>query len=335
MNRRSFLGAAAGMAGALMLPAAGAVHAAPGGKFTFLTPFTLSLAFAPVLYASASGKFKAQSLDLRVEVGRGAAQVVQLAAAGQVSAGRTGAANYMSARAQGNSDVVAFGTIAQISPFVVVSAERAPIADARELAGKIVGLASFGGSMEATLNLMLAHAGVDPKSVRRERVADGPASFAMIEAGRLHAFFGNTSTVSRLRAQKLAISVMHADDGVPGQVYVARESELAANRDAYVAFTRGVVQAVRELATMDDAALMQAIALMGGAFDIPGIEKTDIALQDLRGNRELWLSHGADQAVRNDPKQWQEGSKLLLDAGLMRATDRKLYTNDIWESAVA
>lgn len=189
--------------------------------------------------------------------------------------------------------------------------------------------------MEATLNLMLAHAGVDPKSVRRERVADGPASFAMIEAGRLHAFFGNTSTVSRLRAQKLAISVMHADDGVPGQVYVARESELAANRDAYVAFTRGVVQAVRELATMDDAALMQAIALMGDAFDIPGIEKTDIALQDLRGNRELWLSHGADQAVRNDPKQWQEGSKLLLDAGLMRATDRKLYTNDIWESAVA
>jgi NitT/TauT family transport system substrate-binding protein len=92
---------------------------------------------------------------------------------------------------------------------------------------------------------------------------------------------------------------------------------------------------VRELATMDDAALLQAIALMGGAFDIPGIDKTDIALQDLRGNRELWLSHGADQAVRNDPKQWQEGSKLLLDAGLMRATDRKLYTNDIWESAVA
>jgi len=122
MNRRSFLGAAAGMAGALMLPAAGTVQAAPGGKFTFLTPFTLSLAFAPVLYASASGKFKAQNLDLRVEVGRGAAQVVQLAAAGQVDAGRTGGANYMSARAQDNSDVIAFGTIAQISPFVVISA---------------------------------------------------------------------------------------------------------------------------------------------------------------------------------------------------------------------
>ncbi|GFN25006.1 ABC transporter substrate-binding protein [Achromobacter denitrificans] len=305
------------------------------GKFTFLTPFTLSLAFAPVLYAQATGKFSARKLDLRVEVGRGAAQVVQLAAAGQVDAGRTGGANYMSTRAQDNSDVIAFGTIAQISPFVVISDEKAPVREAKDLAGKIVGLASFGGSMEATLNLMLAHAGVDPKSVRRERVADGPASFAMIQAGRLHAFFGNTSTVSRLRAEHLAASVMHADDGVPGQVYVARERDLAAHRDAFVAFTRGVVDSVKELAAMDDQALLAAIALMGKAFDIPGIEKTDIALQDLRGNRELWLTHGVENVVRNDPKQWAEGRRLLVEAGLMRPTERPLYTNDIWESAVA
>ena len=68
MNRRHFLGTSAALAGALLMP--GPAAAQGKGKFTFLTPFTLSLAFAPVLYAQATGKFSARKLDLRVEVGR-------------------------------------------------------------------------------------------------------------------------------------------------------------------------------------------------------------------------------------------------------------------------
>ncbi|GAA5234479.1 ABC transporter substrate-binding protein [Verticiella sediminum] len=335
MKRRQFLGTAAAAVGAGLLPGIASVQAAGRGRLTYLTPFTLSLAFAPVLYAQASGRYKDLGLDFSVEVGRGAAQAIQLVAARQVQVGRTGGANYLVSRARPDSNVITIGTVCQISPFVLISDEKKPIAKVEEMEGKIIGMASFGGSMEATLNLMLARAGIDPKSVRRERVADGPASFAMIQAGRLHAFFGNTSTVSRLHAQGLPMSVMNIDDGVPGQVYVAGEKDIEDNREDYVAFMRGTYQAVQALAGMDDKELVEAIKQIGDEFDVPGIDKLDIALDDLLGNRKLWLAHGAENALRNDPEQWTEGARLLQEAGTMEQTDKALYTNAIWEAAVA
>lgn len=336
MNRRKFLISSLGAMGAMSLPFASSVAFSQStGTYTYLTPMTLSLAFAPILYPSAVGDYDKMGLDVKVEVGRGAGQVIQLTAAKQVDSGRTGGANYMAARAQENSDVIAFATIAQISPFVVISSEEKAVRSVQELEGKIVGMASFGGSMEATLNLMLAKAGIDPKSVRRERVADGPASFAMVEAGRIHAFFGNTSTVSRLRAEDYPLQVMAVDDGVPGQVYVAREAELAENRAQHVTFLKGAREAVLRIADMNDQELLDVIRVIGSKYDVPGIEKEDIALSDLKGNRELWLAQGKDNVLRNVPEQWEQGQKLLLDAGLMNETSRNLYDNAIWEATLA
>ncbi|MCQ9617564.1 ABC transporter substrate-binding protein [Paenalcaligenes niemegkensis] len=336
MNRRKFLINSIGAAGALSLPFASSVAFSQSrGTYTYLTPMTLSLAFAPILYPSAMGEYEKLGLDVKVEVGRGAGQVIQLVAAKQVESGRTGGANYMAARAKDNSDVVAFATVAQISPFVVISSEEKPVRDVKELEGKIIGMASFGGSMEATLNLMLAKAGIDPQSVRRERVADGPASFAMVEAGRIQAFFGNTSTVSRLRAEDYPLQVMAVDDGVPGQVYVAREADLEANRDQHVTFLKGAREAVLRMADMDDQELLEAIRIIGNKYDVPGIQKEDIALSDLKGNRDLWLAHGKENILRNVPEQWEQGKKLLVSAGLMEDTSRHLYDNDIWEATLA
>ncbi|HEY9279534.1 MAG TPA: ABC transporter substrate-binding protein [Eoetvoesiella sp.] len=335
MNRRKFLATATAVTGTALLPSwAHTAYAQSTGTYTYLTPFTLSLAFAPILYASAAGLYEKQNLNVKVEVGRGAGQVIQLVAAKQVQSGRTGGANYMAMRAMDNADVIAFATVAQTSPFVVISSSKAPLTQVKELEGKTVGMASFGGSMEATLNLMLAKAGIDLKSVQRERVADGPASFAMIEAGRLHAFFGNTSTISRLKAQNYPLASMPVDDGVPGQVYVAREADLKENRDQHIAFIRGARQAITAMAGMNDAQLTDAIKLMGKKFDVPGIDKLDIALNDLKGNRDLWLVHGVENALKNDPKQWAEGQQLLQQAELMRPTTRALYTNDIWEASL-
>ncbi|MEZ2721724.1 ABC transporter substrate-binding protein [Paenalcaligenes hominis] len=335
MDRRKFLINSLGTAGVLGLPFASHVaFSQTAGVYTYLTPMTLSLAFTPVLYPSAAGVFQKLGLDVKVEVGRGAGQVIQLTAAKQVNGGRTGGANYMAARAQENSDVIAFATIAQVSPFVVISSEEKAVPDVSELDGKIVGLASFGGSMEATLNLMLAKAGIDPKRVKRERVADGPASFAMIEAGRIDAFFGNVSTVSRLRAAGYPLHVMSVDDGVPGQVYVARESDLEANRAQHLAFLKGVREALLQMMDMSDQDLLEVIRLIGSKYDVPGIDQTNIALSDLKGNRELWIAQGKDNILRNVPEQWEQGQQLLVEAGLMKETSRRLYDNSLWEASL-
>jgi ABC-type nitrate/sulfonate/bicarbonate transport system substrate-binding protein len=101
---------------------------------------------------SASGGFEKLGVNVKVEVGRGAGQAIQLVAAKQVEAGRTGGANYLAARAQDNSDVLAFGTVSQISPFVVISSESHPVRDVNALAGKVVGRGViwrfYGGHLE-------------------------------------------------------------------------------------------------------------------------------------------------------------------------------------------
>jgi len=336
MKRREFLGSAAAAA-ATLLPLPGVmpiVHAQEKGKLTFLTPSSFSLAFSPVLYASAAGFFAKEGLDLKVEAGRGAAQVVQLTAAKQVQTGRTGGANYMIARVNSNAPVIAIATIAQRSPFAVISSKDAPIRKPQDLAGKTIGVQSAGGSMEATLDLLLMRSKIDAKSVRRERVADSAASFGMIQSKRVDGFLGNMSSAIRLTAQNYPVATMAMDDGVPGQVYVAEESVLAANKDAFVAFLRAAYRSAQELSAMDDAGLQKAVALMRGKFDIPGSDNTPIALADMRANRELWVTANPKQLLRCNESQWKEGESLLREAGLLKQpTAKPLYTNEIWEAA--
>lgn len=335
MNRRDFVITSMSAALAASLPLFPTLaFSKTTNTYSYLTPFTLSLAFSPILYASAADIYKDLDLDVKVEVGRGAGQVIQLVSADQIDSGRTGGANYMSARSMEGSNMIAFATVSQISPFVIISSESKPVKSVKELEGKTIGMASFGGSMEATLNLMLAKAGIDPKSVQRERVADGPASFAMVEAGRIHCFFGNVSTVSRLHAESLPLVVMDVDDGIPGQVYIARDADLEENPDKHVAFLKGAWTAIHLLAEMNDEQLLEAIRLIGKKYDVPGIEKEDIALSDLKGNIKLWLAKGKDNVLKNVPEEWDAAKELLVRSELMQETNKALYTNAIWEKAI-
>ena len=300
----------------------------------FLTPMGFSLSFSTVMYGHTGGFFAAEGLDFRVEGGRGAAQSIQLTAAGQVDAGRTGGANYMVARNENNAPVIAFATIAQVSPFFMISPADAPIVDPQDYVGQTVGMASLGGSMEATLDLMLRRNGLDPATVRRERVSDTPAGFGLIQAGRLQGFFGNVSTTTRLLAQPdLDISAAPVRDGIPGQVYVARDQDLAERRDEYVAFMRGAYNAIQDMVERGDD-LAPVIESMRTVYDIPGSQNTEVAISDLIGNRNLWLANGAENALRCDPEQWAEAVDLLIEAGsLSGQPEAPLYTNDIWDAA--
>lgn len=322
-----------GLAGISTFPSAVIAQTSAAEALIFLTPSTLSLSFAAELYADVSRKFNANQVAVRIEVGRGAAQTVQLVAANQVQIGRSGGGNYLAARAQNNSDVIAFATIAQTSPFSIISSEKAPIAKAADLRGKSIGLPSFGGTAEATLNLILASAQIELSEVRKERVAYSPATFALIESRRLDAFFANTSAVARLKAEKIPAHVFEVDDGVPGQVYVAREENLSKSSNTYVAFLRSVLQSVRELSAMDDNKLREAIKLIQTKYEIPGIEKGDTALQDIKAARQLWNVNGVARALRNDEARWTGGQQVLEKIGAIKPINRPAYTNEIWNRA--
>lgn len=326
----------AGTAGLLSMSGVSMLHAQDKKKLVFLTPFGFQLSFSPVLYAVASGLFAKEGIEVEVVGGRGAAQSIQLVAAGQAQIGRTGGANYMTSRINNDAPIISIATIAQQSPFQLISGKDKPINSVKEMAGKTIGIASLGGSMEGTVDLMLMRAGVDKKSVTLQRVPDNPASLGLIQSGRIDGFFGNTSTATRLIVQNHPVATMRVDDGFPGQVYVVDEKTLVSNRGAYISFLRATFASVSQIAAMDEAGLKKAIDLMAGKFELGGLNDMKVAIADLRNNAALWTSHGAKNVLKNDEKQWAEALDLLVTAKLIKAKPSKpVYTNELWEASRA
>lgn len=332
LSRRAVL--QAGVAStAMLLPGVG--QAQSGLKpFTFITPFGYQLSFSEVLYAKAGGFFAKEGLDVTVHGGKGAAQAAQLVVANQANSARTGGGNFISAVVKSNAPLVSIATISQISPFSVISAAVKPIAKVQDLAGKTVGLASLGGSMEETLDMLLLRSKIDKTLVKREKVADSPGSFGLVEAGRVDGFFGNASTSVRVKNSGAKASILRVDDGVPGQVFVATPEAVAKDADMLVRFLRGVNGAITAL--LDAKDLNPILDALGKEYEIRGIEQRETATEDLRGNMEQWTAKGRENVLRNVPEAWAEAIQVMGQAGFLdKSVDAtKLYTNALWQQAV-
>lgn len=313
---------------------AGLAFSQTGAKFRFMTPFGYSLAFAPVLYAKAGGFLAKEGLDGDILGGKGAALSAQMAIAGQVEASRTGAGNYIVARINNGAPLVSIATIAQISPFFVLSPRDKSLVEADGFKGKTLGMATLGGSMEETLNLSLRRAGIDPTGINKVKVADNPASYALVEAGRIDGFMGNISTAVKVQATFPAATALRMDDGVPGQAYVANPESIKKNEAAYVAFLRAVHRATSAILDAKDTGPI--IAVIGKTFDVGGLDNMDLAKRDLAQNAESWTAKGRDNLLRNVPGVWAGGVKLMADAGIIKSAPdaATLYTNALLEKAL-
>ena len=331
-TRRGFLHGAAGFAAAsYLLPSTG--RAAEG--FKFITPFGYSLSFSAVLYGKTGGYYAKEGLDVEVIGGKGAAMAAQMTIGGQADTGRTGGANFIVSKVKNGAPITSIATIAQVSPFYILSPKARGIVKVGDFKGKTFGMASLGGSMENTLNFMLRQGDVDPKTVNKVKVADTPAAFGLIEAGRIDGFMGNVSTAVKLTSTNPAISAIKVNDGIPGQVYVARDSDIGGNADRYVRFLRATIASATAILKTDD--LTPILESIGGTFKIRTLSDMENARQDLKANAELWSANGMENLLRNVPAEWAGGVKLMGEAGMIpEGTDAtKLYTNAIWDKARA
>lgn len=330
LTRRTLMQGALGSVAMLSFP----VGARAQTAFNFITPFTFSLSFSPVLYADAAGYFAEEGLEMNVQAGKGAALAAQMTIAGQMDAGRTGGTNYIVSRVNNDAPLVSIATIAQLSPFYVISSKEDPVATIADLEGRTVGMASLGGSMEGTLDLMLSGAGVSPDSVEKVKVADSAASFALIEAGRAGAFLGNTSAMVMATSARDDVATMPIDDGMPGQVYVAHPDQIEANPEKFVSFLRAVHRAALEIVQTED--LVPILNKIGEKHDVTGLDNLDTAEKDLRANAENWVAKGEENLLRNVPEVWDRAVGLLADAGLIneKVPAETLYTNDLLDKAL-
>lgn len=330
LTRRSLMMGAMGSAALLSLPTRG--HSET--TFNFITPFSFSLSFSSVLYADAAGYYADEGLAMRLEAGKGAALAAQMTIAGQMDCGRTGGTNYIVSHVNNGAPLISIATIAQRSPFFIISSKDNPVQSVTDLEGRTVGMATLGGSMEGTLDLMMRRAGISPQTVNKVKVADSAASFALIEAGRAGAFIGNTSSMVIATSARDDVAAMPIDDGMPGQVYVARPDQVAENPEKFVSFLRATHRAASEIVNTED--LVPILKTIGEKHDVTGLNNLETAQKDLRANAQNWAAQGNENLLRNVPEVWERAVELLAGAGLI---DRKvpatqLYTNDLLDQAL-
>jgi NitT/TauT family transport system substrate-binding protein len=334
LSRRSFLAASA--ASTVYLTTSQAGHAEEM-TFDFITPFSFSLAFGAVLYADAAGYYDAEGLTFRPQSGKGAALASQMVIAEQMDSGRTGGTNYILSRIENDAPLISIATIAQLSPFFVITSGEDPADTVEDLQGRTVGMASLGGSMEGTLDLLMRKGGFDPASVKKVKVADTAASYALIEAGRAGAFIGNTSSMIKAQAESEGVHAFAMDDGMPGQVYVAHPEMIAAHPEKFIAFLRATHKAASEIAALPQDQLDPILQAIGGKFDVSGLDDVETARSDLYTNARNWVARGDDNLLRNVPEVWASAVDMLFEAGMItkQVDPTTLYTNALLESALA
>lgn len=332
VNRREFLAGAAAGAALLSVPQ---TAAAQSTTFRFITPFSFSLSFASVLYGTAAGYYAEEGLEMQVEAGKGAALAAQMVIADQMDSGRTGGTNYIVSKVNNGAPLVAIATIAQLSPFFIISSEGNPVDGVADLEGRTVGMASLGGSMEGTLDLMMRGAGLSPDTVEKVKVADSAASYALVEAGRAGAFIGNTSSMIQARQARPDVHAIPMDDGMPGQVYVARPEEIEAEPEKFVKFLRATHRSASEIASAEN--LVPILETIGGSFDVSGLNNMETAQLDLRTNSQNWVAKGEANLLRSVPEVWENAVDLLSSAGMIdTAVDpTTLYTNALLDQALS
>ena len=330
LTRRDALALGLGAGASLLTPLA----ARSATAMRYVTPFNFSLSYSPVLFAAAGGFFAREGLDVEVVNGKGATTAMQLVIAAQAQVARTGGGNYLVGKVNSGAPLVAIGTIAQVSPFYIVSSPKAPIKSPADLKGKILGVASLGGSMEETLRLLLNNSSVDEKAVERVKVADVPASYGLIEAGRIYGFMASISSLIKILAAVPGAHAFAVDDGVPGQIYVASPKGLAENPDHYVKFLRAVHNSVSAiLDAKDKTPILDAIA---GKFEIPGIKETATAIEDLTRNAATWEAKGRNNLLRCVPEHWAAAVDSVVAAGILKhkPDPKTLYDNSFLDKAL-
>ena len=331
-TRRSVLGRASATAGLVASGLSGAAHraAAQGTRVTYVTPSGFVLGNVDVMYGEAAGHYARAGLDLNVLPGRGTVMAAQQVIAGTAQMSRTGGIDLIRAVSGERADLICFGTSHAGDVYRIISTKERPIRTPAEMRGKLIGIASQGGSTEMLLNMMLVQAGVDPTTVQRQVVGFAPGTFALVEAGRLAAYIGSTSTVMQLRLIGKEPVEMNTDDHAPApaQVFVTTNRMVAEQPDLLARFLRATHASIGELLT---APLPDVLGKVR-KYDVPEFRTPEVLEPIARHTIEI-LAPAHRARMGNDPRLWEATLDLMMRTGLIANRGARVMTNEIVERA--
>jgi NitT/TauT family transport system substrate-binding protein len=319
-----------GLCGALLVacggsdPAGDPSGAGAGQSVTFLNILPVeSLSFAPELLAQTGGQFAAHGLTVKFETTQGSAPAIQTIIAGSALITRVGDIETVLAAGGKNAPIVNIGTVTKRAPIRIVSSKRAPITKAADFQGKLVGIPSEGGTSSITVDLVVASAGIEPASVRRQVVGLAPGVFNLVQAGRIDAYVVSLDTAVALAQQQPDAVVFDPADAISsgGQLYLTskRQAEDPAKQDQLRRYLRAIQAAIRFIIKDQANGFAETMRLIGSRYDVPALKTPEVARESLNGYVESWTAEGADTLVQTSPDTWRATYQEMVAARLIDA----------------
>jgi ABC-type nitrate/sulfonate/bicarbonate transport system substrate-binding protein len=303
---------------------------------TFATPFGFIPDFIEMMNMVSGGHLAAQGFAPRLVGAQGTSAALQQLLAGQAAFARTTAIDQFLAVAKSGAPLVAIATLYQAGTFQVISLADKPIREAKDFAGKTVGIVSVGGSTDLLLDIMLRKAGVPKDAVKREVVGNSPGAVQFIRQGRIDCFIAAIGVAVTLRRGNTPVEVWSTDRHapMPGQAFVTTAALAESRPETVVRFLRALRASATEIMQGDKRAIFQRAAR---DFEIPGIRDLDalVALTEVAVT-EMWLSQGRANFLRNVPALWEAADEGIRGAGIAAVPDPlALYTNRFIDRALA
>jgi ABC-type nitrate/sulfonate/bicarbonate transport system substrate-binding protein len=324
-DRRRFITASAAAAGAAALPSARAQQLR---KINFITPFGYLIGYAPTLNAQAGGHFAKEGIEIEVLPGKGSAVAVQQVIAGRALYGRGDPLAMAKAIAEG-APIIAFATVEHTSPIVVYSSPQKPIRNARDMVGKVIGIAAKGSASDNIIDMMFAMAGLPLDAARREAVGNSPGGWGLIQQGRIDAHIVSIGTTTTLQESGEKILMWSTSEAVPmpGQAYFALRETVQKEPDLLLRILRAEKASIIEVKRSDGRAMVERMAKL---WDIEGAKQVDFTVKAMRDEEVLWWHDDNRRLLKNDPASWKSMVEAMLKAGLLKSgTPSQFYTDAI------
>jgi NitT/TauT family transport system substrate-binding protein len=280
----------------------------------FMTPFGFIPDFLPLMNMVSGGHLAKQNFAPTLIGGQGTATAIQQLLGGQVSFVYVSALDEMLAVAKQNAPLLSIATLCQGSTFQLVSLKDKPIRAAEDMRGKTIGIVSVGGATEILLNIALLKAGIRPEDVKREVTGNSPGALQLVRQGRVDCFFCAIGVALALNRANEPVEVVSTDKfaPMPSQIFLTTKEIATMKPETVARFVRALKASADEIMTADKRMLFERAAK---DFEIVGIKDMDgvVALMD-EMIKQLWLSEGKENLLRNVPRLWKDA-----DAGLRAA----------------
>jgi NitT/TauT family transport system substrate-binding protein len=326
-SRRRFLIAGATVVGAASMRSVFAQQQLR--KINFVTPFGILIGFAPTLNAQAGGHFAREGLELTVLPGKGSAVAVQQVIAGRAVYGRGDPLAVAKAVAEG-APIVSFATALHRSPIVVYSAPGKPIRNARDMQGKVIGIAAKGSASDNIMDMMFATLGMPLDAARREAVGNSPGGWGLIQQGRIDAHIVSIGTTTTLQESGEKIYLWNTSDAVPmpGQAYFALRETVQKEPDLLLRILRAEKASMIEVKKGDGRVLVERMAKV---WEIEEAKNIGFAVTAMRNEEPLWWHDDTSKLLKNDPATWKSMIDGMVKAGLLKPdfTPDRVYTDEI------